>query len=107
MQAHRLFYSPNRPLRVATATDIHRRCCQNCCQISKLLSNLTASEGAKLLGSRPRLRRPADARRRLDRDLHLDIVRAIRTECLDHLIVIDRRYLQALLNAFIAYSFSR
>src|SRR5712692_10957649 len=62
MQAHRLFYSPNRPLRVAAATDIHRRCCQNCCQTSKLLSNIGASEAAKLMGSGPRLGRAADAR---------------------------------------------
>src|SRR5260370_23793791 len=62
MQAHRSLYSSNRPLRVAAATDIHRRCCQNCCQTSKLLSNLRASGEAKLLGSGPRLGRPADAR---------------------------------------------
>jgi len=31
MQAHRQFYSPKRLPRVAEATNVHRRCCQNCC----------------------------------------------------------------------------
>src|ERR1700686_3602954 len=62
MQAHRLFYSPNRPPRLAAATDVHRRCCQNCCQIAKLLSRVGASKRAKILEFRTSSSTPIDAR---------------------------------------------
>src|SRR5712691_12605134 len=48
MQAHPVFYSPNRPPRVVVSTDVHPRSCQNCCQTSKLLSSFSASKGANL-----------------------------------------------------------
>src|ERR1700716_3327106 len=65
MQAHRLLYSPNRPPRVAAATDVHRRCCQNCCQIAKLLSRVPASKRARILEFRTSSSTPIDARIRL------------------------------------------
>src|SRR5712691_68964 len=65
-------FDHNRPLRTSAATDVHRRCCQNCCQTPKLLSNLTASKRANYWSFWTSSSPLIDARARLDRDPHLD-----------------------------------
>src|SRR2546426_6682093 len=47
MQAHRIFYSPKRPQRVAEATDIHRRSCQTVVKTAVASHVVMATDKAK------------------------------------------------------------